>query len=46
MKRSSEARNFEVINVLQYVFEKWVKRCKKYIDKGNVTVPPGSSDSE
>jgi hypothetical protein len=31
MKRSSEARNFEVINALQHVSEKWVERCKKYI---------------
>jgi hypothetical protein len=30
-KRSSEARNFEVINGLQHVFEKWVERCKKCI---------------
>jgi hypothetical protein len=29
--RSSEARNFEVINGLQHVFEKWVERCKKCI---------------
>jgi hypothetical protein len=32
MKRgSSEARNFEVMNGLQHVFEKWVERCKKCI---------------
>jgi hypothetical protein len=31
MKRSSEVRNFEVINGLQHVFEKWVERCKKCI---------------
>jgi hypothetical protein len=31
MKWSSEARNFEVINGLQHVFEKWVERCKKCI---------------
>jgi hypothetical protein len=30
-KGSSEARNFEVINGLQHVFEKWVERCKKCI---------------
>jgi hypothetical protein len=30
-KWSSEARNFEVINGLQHVFEKWVERCKKCI---------------
>jgi hypothetical protein len=29
MKRSSEARNFEVINDLQHVFKKWVEHCKK-----------------
>jgi hypothetical protein len=28
---SSEARNFEVINGLQHVFDKWVERCKKCI---------------
>jgi hypothetical protein len=27
-KGSSEARNFEVINGLQHVFEEWVERCK------------------
>jgi hypothetical protein len=31
MKRSTERRNFEVINSLQHVFEKWVERCKKCI---------------
>jgi hypothetical protein len=30
-KGSSEARNFEVPNGLQHVFEKWVERCKKSI---------------
>jgi hypothetical protein len=30
-KGNSEARNFEVINGLQHVFEKWVERCKKCI---------------
>jgi hypothetical protein len=30
-KASSEARNFEVINGLQHVLEKWVERCKKFI---------------
>jgi hypothetical protein len=30
-KGSSEARNFEVINGLQHVCEKWVERCKKCI---------------
>jgi hypothetical protein len=28
-KGSSNARNVEVINGLQNVFEKWVERCKK-----------------
>jgi hypothetical protein len=50
---SSEARNFEVINGLQHVFETWVERCKKYIacqgryfEKQTVTAPAQSSDSE
>jgi hypothetical protein len=50
---SSEARNFEVINGLQHVFEKWVERCKKstacqgrYFEKETVTAPPESSDTE
>jgi hypothetical protein len=50
-KGSSEARNFEVINGLQHVFEKWVERCKKYIacqgryfEKKTVTAPPQISD--
>jgi hypothetical protein len=30
-KGSSEARNVQVINFLQHVFEKWVERCKKCI---------------
>jgi hypothetical protein len=30
-KGSSEARNFEMINGLQHIFEKWVERCKKFI---------------
>jgi hypothetical protein len=30
-KGISKARNFEVINGLQQVFEKWVERCKKCI---------------
>jgi hypothetical protein len=30
-KGSSKARNFEVINSLQHVFEKWVEHWKKYI---------------
>jgi hypothetical protein len=30
-KGRSEARNSEVINGLQHVFEKWVERCKKCI---------------
>jgi hypothetical protein len=52
-KRSSEARNFEVINGLQHVFEKWVERCKKcircqgrYLEKDTVTAPPQSSGLE
>jgi hypothetical protein len=51
-KRSSQARNFEVINGLQHVFEKWVERCKfiacegRYFEKETVTAPPQSSDSE
>jgi hypothetical protein len=51
-KGSSEARNFEVANCLQYVSEKWVERCKKwiawqgrYFEKETVTAPPQSSDS-
>jgi len=53
MKGSSEARNFEVINGLQHVFEKWVERCKKFIacqgryfEKRTFTAPPQSFDSE
>jgi hypothetical protein len=45
-KRSSEVINFEVINGLQHVFEKWVERCKKciayrgrYFEKETVTAP-------
>jgi hypothetical protein len=52
-KGSSEARNFEVINGLQYVFEKWVERCKnciacqrRYFEKETLTAPPLSSVSE
>jgi hypothetical protein len=30
-KGAPEARNFEVINGVQQVFEKWVERCKKRI---------------
>jgi hypothetical protein len=52
-KGSSEARNFEVINGLQHVSEKWVERCKKciayqgmYFEKETVTAHPQSSDSE
>jgi hypothetical protein len=51
-KGNSEARNFEMINDLQRVFEKWVERCKKcipcqgrYFEKETVTAPPRSSDS-
>jgi hypothetical protein len=53
LKKSSEERNFEVINGLQHVFEKWVERCKRcivcqgrYFEKETVTAPPQSSDSE
>jgi hypothetical protein len=53
MKRELRSKNFEVINVLQNVFEKWVERCKKciacqerYFEKETVTAPPQSSDSE
>jgi hypothetical protein len=52
-KGSSEAGNFEVINGLQHVFEKWVERCKKFIacqgryfEKDTVTAPPLSFDSD
>jgi hypothetical protein len=52
-KGSSEGRNFELINGLQHVFDKWVERCKKviacqgkYFEKETVTAPPQSSDSE
>jgi hypothetical protein len=53
MKRDPEARNIEVVNGLQNVFEKWVERCKKciacqgrYFEKETVTAPPRNSDSE
>jgi hypothetical protein len=52
-KGASMQKNFEVINGLQNVFEKWVERCKKsiacqgrYFEKETVTAPPQSSDSE
>jgi hypothetical protein len=52
-KWSCDVINFQVINSLQYVFEKWVERCKKCIacqgrdfEKETVTAPPQSSDSE
>jgi hypothetical protein len=52
MKRELRGKNFEVINSLQPVFEKWVERCKKciacqarYFEKETVTAPPQSSDS-
>jgi hypothetical protein len=45
--------NFEVINGLQHVFEKWVESCKKciacqerYFEIETVTPPPLSSDLE
>jgi hypothetical protein len=53
MKIHPQGRNFEVINGLQHVLEKWVERCKKciacqgrYFEKETVTAPPQSSDSE
>jgi hypothetical protein len=53
MKRSSEARNFEVINGLQHVFEKWVECCKKYtacegrnFEKETVIALPQNSNSD
>jgi hypothetical protein len=52
-KELFKARNFEVINGLQHVFEKWVERCMKYIacqgwyfEKETVTAPPQSFYSE
>jgi hypothetical protein len=52
-EKGAQARNFEVINGLLHVFEKWVERCKKciacqgkYVEKVTVTAPPQSSDSE
>jgi hypothetical protein len=52
-KWRSEARNFDVINGLQHVFEKWVELCKKciacqvrYFEKETVTAPRQSSHSE
>jgi hypothetical protein len=51
-KRSSEARNFEVINGLQHVFEKWgwsvVRNASlaKGGKKETVTAPPQSSESK
>jgi hypothetical protein len=51
-KGCSEIRNFEVINSLQHIFEKWVGQCKKciacqgrYFGKETVTKPPQSSFS-
>jgi hypothetical protein len=48
-----EARNFEVINGLQHVFETWVELCKKsiacqgrYYEKETVTTPLQSSNLE
>jgi hypothetical protein len=50
---SKKARNFEAINGLQHVFEKWVERCKKcitcqgrFFEKETVTALSQSSDSE
>jgi hypothetical protein len=41
-KRSSEARNFEVINSLQHVFEKWVEhlRCALLAKGGTLEKRP------
>jgi hypothetical protein len=51
-KRSSEAKNFEVIKGLQNVFENWEERCKKcidcqgrYFEKETVTTPSQRSDT-
>jgi hypothetical protein len=48
-----KARNVEVINCLQHVFEKWVECWKKciacqgrYFEKDTVTASPQNSDSE
>jgi hypothetical protein len=45
-KGAPKRKNFEVINGLQQVFEKWVERCKKsivcqgkYFEKETVTAP-------
>jgi hypothetical protein len=53
MKRSSEARNCEMVNSLQRVFEKCVQHCRKciacqgrYFEKETITTPPQSSDLE
>jgi hypothetical protein len=53
LSNHGKARNFEVIDGLQHVFEKWVERCKKgiacqrrYFEKETVTAPSQSSDSE
>jgi hypothetical protein len=52
MKTEVRGKNFDVINGLQHVFEKWVERCKKHIayqvrhiEKETVTAPPQSSAS-
>jgi hypothetical protein len=52
-RKGRAEENFEVINGLQHVFEKWVERCNKclacrgtYFEKETVTAPPQSFDSE
>jgi hypothetical protein len=44
-KGSSNERNFEVINGLQHVFEKWVERCKKCIPTQSNKVSPWTSQT-
>jgi hypothetical protein len=53
MKRELRGKEFEVVDGLQHVFEKWVECCKKciacigkYFEKETVTAPPQRSDSE
>jgi hypothetical protein len=53
VKRELKVRNFEVLNGLQHVFEKWVDGVKKciacqgrYFEKETITTPPQSSDLE
>jgi hypothetical protein len=53
MRWELRGKNFEVMNGIKHVFEKWVERCKKciacqgrYFEKETVTAPPRSSDLE